>query len=266
MPEVEVGVNQSPKGVVTAKEEAPSKPKSAASNLVNGTILEAAFVHPDYTWPPVEGQGKNAIELQASSNLLKGGADDDDATTDGEREAMKMPKKPTSMRKGLLSCCASPELDVVNDYEQKKIAANKARLEYKARKKSKEREQRKKHRYTQVPEGIMIYRLDTANHTVQLMSQPSNEKGMEKVVDSMVVASSRPSNDSSRRGIEVTGIDGKTLSLVACEQRTAIAWCEAMDMMLANDKRKSNAATGAAVDGKGVSSIDCCGGACARVT
>ena len=36
-----------------------------------GAILEAAFVDPAYAWPPVEGQGKNAIELQASTALMR---------------------------------------------------------------------------------------------------------------------------------------------------------------------------------------------------
>eukprot|EP00545_Synedropsis_sp_CCMP1620_P006717 CAMPEP_0119015918 /NCGR_PEP_ID=MMETSP1176-20130426/11720_1 /TAXON_ID=265551 /ORGANISM="Synedropsis recta cf, Strain CCMP1620" /LENGTH=751 /DNA_ID=CAMNT_0006969243 /DNA_START=15 /DNA_END=2270 /DNA_ORIENTATION=- len=236
MAEVEVGTNLSP------QEEAPVDDVKAA--LVNGTVLEAAFVHPDHTWPPADGQGKNAIELEASKNLLKdNAADDDDATTDGEREAMQMPKKPVGMRKGLFGLCRSSDLHVVGEYEQKKVAVNKARSDYKTKKKNKEKEQRKKHRYEKVPEGIMIYRLDTANHTIQLMSQPTNEQD-QRVVETIVVAASKPSNDSSRRGIEVTGIDGKTLSMVACEQRTAIAWCEAMDMMLANDDRAANATNG----------------------
>jgi hypothetical protein len=42
-----------------------------------GTIFEAAFVDPAYTWPPAEGQGKNAIELQASTALIKSVAPND---------------------------------------------------------------------------------------------------------------------------------------------------------------------------------------------
>jgi hypothetical protein len=36
----------------------------------------------------------------------------------------------------------------------------------------------------------------------------------------------------------LTGADGKECMLVACEQRTAIAWLEAMDLMLANVGRR----------------------------
>ena len=44
---------------------------------ISGTIFEAAFVDPAYTWPPAEGQGKNAIELQASTALMKSAAPHD---------------------------------------------------------------------------------------------------------------------------------------------------------------------------------------------
>ena len=35
----------------------------------------------------------------------------------------------------------------------------------------------------------------------------------------------------------LTGVDGSSVTLVACEQRTAIAWLEAIDLMLANKMR-----------------------------
>jgi hypothetical protein len=87
--EIEIGADEV---ADTRKEEAVKSTTTAG--LMNGTILEAAFVDPAYPWPPVDGQGKNAIELQASAKLL----DDDDHTTDGEREAMKMPKKPAEAK------------------------------------------------------------------------------------------------------------------------------------------------------------------------
>jgi hypothetical protein len=37
----------------------------------------------------------------------------------------------------------------------------------------------------------------------------------------------------SRRGILFTGVNGERVTLVACEQRTAIVWLESIDMMLA---------------------------------
>jgi len=63
-----------------------------------GTVLEAAFVDPSYQWPPPDGVGKNAIELQASVNLVL----DDDAsvkTTDSQRERMHIPDNPASSNK-----------------------------------------------------------------------------------------------------------------------------------------------------------------------
>lgn len=240
MPDIEVGHGQNPEEVIEEVDE----PEVEAPK--NGTILEAAFVDPAYPWPPVDGQGKNAIELQASAKLL----DDDDATTDGQREAMKMPKKPASMKKGFFGCCRSSDLDVISDYEQQKAAAVKARGEYKANKKVKDKDKRRVERYKRVPEGILIYRLDTANHTLELVSEPSTDTDMGSLVETMVIASSKPSSDKSRRGIEITGIDGSKTTLVACEQRTAIAWCEAMDMMSANKQRSAAVKSGAKLDGK----------------
>jgi hypothetical protein len=242
MPDIEVGHGQNPEEVIEEVDE----PEVEAPK--NGTILEAAFVDPAYPWPPVDGQGKNAIELQASAKLL----DDDDATTDGQREAMKMPKKPASMKKGFFGCCRSSDLDVISDYEQQKAAAVKARGEYKANKKVKDKDKRRVERYKRVPEGILIYRLDTANHTLELVSEPSTDTDMGSLVETMVIASSKPSSDKSRRGIEITGIDGSKTTLVACEQRTAIAWCEAMDMMSANKQRSAAVKSGAKLDGKKV--------------
>lgn len=52
-------------------------PAMASHKGVSGTILEAAFFDPAYSWPPAEGQGKNAIELQASTALMKSAAPED---------------------------------------------------------------------------------------------------------------------------------------------------------------------------------------------
>src|SRR5210317_1161364 len=49
---------------------------------VSGTIFEAAFVDSAYSWPPAEGQGKNAIELQASTALMRSAAHPNDNVDD----------------------------------------------------------------------------------------------------------------------------------------------------------------------------------------
>mmetsp|Transcript_19407 Transcript_19407/g.29551 ORF Transcript_19407/g.29551 Transcript_19407/m.29551 type:complete len:656 (+) Transcript_19407:14-1981(+) len=150
-----------------------------------------------------------------------------------------MPEKPACMKKrSFFRCCCSADLDVVSEYEQKRKKAIAARKEYQARKKSKDRARRKLQRLQHVPEGILIYRLDTSNCTIDLISEPSNNTNLETLVKSFVVASSSPSNDPSRRGIDLISVDGTQVTLVACEQRTAIAWLEAMDLMLAGSKRK----------------------------
>lgn len=259
-----------------------------------GTILEAAFVDPAYDWPPADGQGKNAIELQASTALLDtvdpssaAAHDEDDATsvfsqetTASQKAAMDLPEKPkikrstkvttttetvTTSRCGVFKCCKSEEQIVstahepdgnyeeekrraMEEYETKKASAEKARADHKqkkanrksarlARKKAKERERRRQARHDRVPEGILLYRLDTSTHTIELMSAPSSNTDLEHLMRKMIVSSAGPANDKSRRGINLVGVDGSRATLVACEQRTAIAWMEAMDMMLSNEGR-----------------------------
>ena len=85
----------------------------------------------------------------------------------------------------------------------------------------------------------MIYRLDTATRTLSLMSEPHHKTDRSKIIDEMVVSHARPSTDRTRRGMHITGVDGRSVKLVACEQRTAIAWLEAMDLMLANQARQA---------------------------
>jgi hypothetical protein len=60
-----------------------------------GTVLEAAFVDPAYQWPPPEGEGRNAIELQASVTLLDDG--DSVKITDSMRQRMEIPPKPIGL-------------------------------------------------------------------------------------------------------------------------------------------------------------------------
>jgi hypothetical protein len=206
-----------------------------------GTILEAAFVDPAYDWPPADGIGKNAIELQASITLI----DDSDSvrTTESMKERMTIPVKPTldsAKKSRWWNCCKSGgDEAIVNlaEYENAKRAALQARKEHYAEKKARAKALRKKARYNRVPEGILIYRLDTATQTVSLMSEPHSKTDQATLVVEMIVASARPSPDKTRRGMVLTGVDGTTATLVACEQRTAIAWLEAIDLMLANKVR-----------------------------
>eukprot|EP00934_Nitzschia_sp_Nitz4_P008616 Nitzschia sp. Nitz4//scaffold47_size129522//119059//121402//NITZ4_003571-RA/size129522-snap-gene-0.202-mRNA-1//-1//CDS//3329552860//8606//frame0 len=203
-----------------------------------GTILEAAFVDPAYTWPPPEGEGKNAIELQAGLSLM---ADDDGSvvTTASQKERMTIPPKPKAAKKGFFSCCRSTDAAIsdLQQWQAAKEAAIKARKDHYAQKKEKSKAYRRKHRYTRVPEGILIYRLDTATHTLTLMSEPHSLTDTDNLVQEMVIASSRPSPDKTRRGMLLSSVDGQAITLVACEQRTAVSWLEAMDLMLANRGR-----------------------------
>jgi hypothetical protein len=204
-----------------------------------GTVLEAAFVDPAYTWPPPEGEGRNAIELQASMSLMAQGGDDGSiATTESQRQRMTIPPKPSSSSSGLFGCCKSNAAVVdLHDWEVARKQAIKARKDHYAEKKARSKEYRKKNRYARVPEGIMIYRLDTSNQTLTLMSQPNPQTKTSDLVQEMVIASAAPSSDKSRRGIIIKSVDGLTLNLVACEQRTAISWLETIDLMLANKGR-----------------------------
>lgn len=213
-----------------------------------GTILEAAFVDPAYTWPPQDGQGRNAIELQASIDLLNGD-NISVGTTESLRERMKLPQKPLfiSPKKWCRwSCCSKNQvLDQValeQQYEAQKLAAKQALREYeelrREKKKAKERAIRRNERYNRVPEGILIYRLDTSQHTLTLLSPPHEKTDMNSLVQTMIVAGARPSTDKTRRGIILIDKEGKEVALIACEQRTAISWLEAIQLMLAKSDGK----------------------------
>jgi hypothetical protein len=208
-----------------------------------GTILEAAFVDPAYTWPPADGEGKNAIELQASVYMLND--DDSVCTTESEKERMKIPPKPRQLapvaKKGF-KCCGSnaatdQELVTLQQWELQKNSALDARKAHYDSKMDRAKELRRKNRYNRVPEGILIYRLDTATQTLTLMSQPHSLTDTSTLVEEMVVAGARPAPNKTRRGMLLKGIDGTKTTIVACEQRTAIAWMEAVDLMLANKRR-----------------------------
>jgi len=226
-----------------------------------GTVLEAAFVDPAYQWPSPDGVGKNAIELQASVNIM---LDDNDSirTTESQKERMTIPEKPPLSEKKAKwwNCCKSGGDSAIlslAEYEAAKRAALKHRKKHYASKKARAKEMRMKDRYNRVPEGILIYRLDTATQTISLMSETHSNTDEETLCRELTIVSAKPSPDKTRRGMILTGIvagvsdeenndesDGeekkrrtKEVTLVACEQRTAIAWLEAIDLMLANKQR-----------------------------
>mmetsp|Transcript_234 Transcript_234/g.588 ORF Transcript_234/g.588 Transcript_234/m.588 type:complete len:765 (-) Transcript_234:117-2411(-) len=221
-----------------------------------GTILEAAFVDPAYQWPSPEGVGKNAIELQASINIM---LDDNESvqTTESQKERMTIPKNPALAKKkkgGCFSCCKTggdSAIMSLAEYEKAKKSALENRKKHYAEKKARAKALRIKNRYNRVPEGILIYRLDTATQTISLMSDTHSKTDTETLCRNITVASAGPSPDKSRRGMTLTGIlnadddeddankekQVKTVTLVACEQRTAISWLEAIDLMLANKQR-----------------------------
>lgn len=238
--EPSMGSDTSPPEASTAGEDL-----NPAQMAASGTILEAAFVDSAYSWPPQDGQGKNAIELQASLALLQEDDDDDSTgTTESMKERMRIPVRPDIEKGKWWQCCKSQDAVVVQqikEYETNKVQAKAARQEYRNMKKdmTKQREKlkRKKEKYNRVPEGILIYRLDTSTRTIYLMSNPHSKTDMSQLVDEMVVAKAVPSPDKSRRGMVVTGTDGTEVTLVACEQRTAISWLESMNLMLAKKNR-----------------------------
>lgn len=230
--------------------------------LQSGTILEAAFVDPAYSWPPKDGEGQNAIEIRAAVTLLNDFLDDSSIrTTDTMRARMTPPTRPDTSTVTAVpaiappkpkwwQCCGkhadtgavvAPE-DPMIAYRAQKAAAEQARYEHAITKREKirqkEKEYRKKNRYNRVPEGILIYRLDTSTHQLSLMSEPHTRTNTSTLIREMRVVQARPSPDRSRRGLEVVGEDGRVFTLVACEQRTATSWWEAMNLMLAKNNPK----------------------------
>jgi hypothetical protein len=225
----------------------PTSPQEAAEAASSGTILEAAFVDPAYNWPPSDGEGKNAIELQASLVLMQDDDDDDSVqTTEATKQSMRMPRRPVVDKVKWWNCCKAQDAvaaQQIREYEAKKLAAKEARQAYREMKKDKttvrEKLKRKKEKYNRVPEGILIYRLDTTTRTLHLMSSAHSKTNLGTLVDEMVIVKASPSPDRSRRGMILVGQDGTETTLVACEQRTAISWLESMNLMLAkNDVSK----------------------------
>uniref|UniRef100_A0A7S1YFD8 Uncharacterized protein n=1 Tax=Grammatophora oceanica TaxID=210454 RepID=A0A7S1YFD8_9STRA len=253
----------------------------------NGVILEAAFVDPSSSWPPADGEGKNAIELQASSVLLdrdgtvslasskksskskskKQDTSEDPTFVDVNKKTNTKSitrSKTTTVEEqtiGFRWCCKSKEAvldthttEAGNDaalVEEKERAVEEANALKKAMK-EKERERKKQDRYNRVPDGILIYKLDTATHTVELLSGGHSNTDSDSLLQKMVVARASPlENDKTRRGIRLTAIDGTESTLIACEQRTATSWLEAMDMMLGHGGRNKAVTKAAKAEASG---------------
>ena len=221
-------------------DEEPKESLGTDGMLVSGTILEAAFVDPAYQWPPAEGQGKNAIELQASLQLLT----KEDAsvfTTESAKQRMAYPDKPVGRR---FMCCGKSDAAVspeqMRKYQEKKLKAEAARKVHSKKKtqylKQKERAERSANKYQSIPEGLLIYRLDTSTAALELVSAP-HAKTPDTVLQSCTVVDARAAPHKSRRTIAITDAEGTTHLLTACEQRTATAWLEAMQLLEARQQR-----------------------------
>ena len=223
---------------------AASSYDDAAPILLNsGTIMEAAFLDPAYAGR----KGDSEVELRASTALL---TNVDPSYKPPPKLSVRTTETVTTSRCGFFQCCKKTEEQVVvKDYD--KLTADekhmlthgkglskkeKARM-IKAQEKARRRAELDREKYSKVPGGLLVYRLDTAAHTVSLVSPPSERTNMNTLVQHMVIAAASPGDDKSRRSIRITGEDGTTTILTAVEQRTAIAWMEAIEMMLGNSGR-----------------------------
>lgn len=224
-------------------------PQSSNSKWT-GTILEAAFVDPAYQWPPKDGEGTNAVELEASTALLTKANGDQTDLTYPERPKIKAKRKVitetetiTSARCGIFKCCKSEE-QVVHTHT-KKIPTDpeereRLKREYLSKREAVRRNRKEKRsyqeKYARVPDGVLIYRLDTAAHTVSLISSPNSNTDLRTLMTDIVVVDAQPSKSASRRGIMLTDESGEKFELVACEQRSATSWMEALNMMLGKNQ------------------------------
>lgn len=225
---------------------APAPEPWVPSGKYNGIILEGAFVDPAYAWPPKEGEGPLAVELEASIY----GVDDlqypEPPKIKTKRIVVTEKETYTVARCGFFKCCRSDQ-HVVNryskslpvdlkekeslksDYLSKKNKFNQLRKE-------KRKQSRDGEKYARVPDGVLIYRLDTSNCTVTLISAPNSNTVMQSLMTNITVVDASPSKSVSRRGIMLTDKGGDKYELVACEQRTATSWMEALNMMLGKGK------------------------------
>jgi len=249
-----------------------SKSTNGSSNKWTGTILEAAFVDNAYNWPPREGEGSNAVELEASTLLMTKAGDSNVNPQDltyPELPKIKTKKRVvtetetvTMSRCGFLKCCKSDE-HVVNTHsktqqmpvdpeEKKRLKEEYLNKRSQVRKNRKEKRQQRiqEEKYAHVPDGVLIYRLDTQQKTVTLISAPNSNTDLAHLMTDITVVDASPSSGSGndldtamgRRGIMLTDENGEKHELITCEQRTATSWIEALNMMLG--KRNTGNALG----------------------
>jgi hypothetical protein len=196
--------------------------------MLNDTVLEAAFVDPALSWPPVVKSVSVTVppSVPVANNNTK------------------QFKKTKAGKKCLFACTKRVNRAVLTETERQKVVASLAAADEETRQEINisKYEQKKEESYNRLPEGILIYRLNTSNHTLTLVSPPSTYTNKKTWIESMIIASAKPSTDKSRRGIDLVGIDGTKTTLIACEQITAIVWYEAIDMMMVNKKGSSAAA------------------------
>lgn len=235
-PNATMAVNPSfsKEGFVTG---AGSEPEDADDFVPNsGTVLEAAFVDPAYA-----GNGSSSVDLQAPPSKL--------LTSSGvSNPSVRTRETVTTSRCGLLQCCKNTEEQVVvKPYSElspnekailhssttKMSEKDRARM-IRAQEKAMRQAQRDRERYNDVPDGLLIYRLDTHAHAISLVSAPSAKTNEKTLLMHMIVASAMPGPERTRKTIILTGVDGTRAVLTACEQRTAISWLEAIEMMLGN--------------------------------
>lgn len=227
-------------------------PQSYSSpSYSSGTILEAAFIDPAYSWPPQEGVGKNAFEVIAS-----GGTGSTEDLSYPELPNIKAKRKIVTEREivttgrcfgGIFKCCRSDEAIVRTKTEtipvnpEKNERLKKEYLQQRDMVKKKRRERKmmlkdQEKKYALVPDGVLVYRLDTAQKTIELISAPNSNTDMKNLMTEMKVVDAVPSRAANRKGIMLTGDNGEVVEIVACEQRTATSWMEALNMMLGKDR------------------------------
>lgn len=228
------------------QETAPlvSPPRSPTGT--SGTLLEGAFLDPAYSQAE-DGAGKNGIELKASTKLLNnvgGSSFPDEKPVKPKFQSRKVTETEvvTYSRCGFLRCCKESsvvdthtKIDSIQDPKEKaRMKANylKQKNAYTHNRREVRAHEYDMERYASVPEGIFIYRLDTASRSVSLASAPGENTNLSTLITELVVVEASPSRHRSRRGITLKGENGEVLELVACEQRTATSWMEALHLML----------------------------------
>ena len=223
---------------------------TATYSKSSGTILEGAFIDSAYTQTGDEANvANNRYEVVSKGT---GSTEDDLAYPEvpkikARRRVITETEVVTTGRCGGLFKCCTTEEAVVNTHtetmpvdEEEKERLKKEYLTKRADVKKKRRERKleraEEQKYSSVPDGVLVYRLDTAQNSITLISAPNGNTDMTSLMTEMNIIDAMPSESSSRRGILLIGDDGAECEIVACEQRTATSWMEALNMMLGKDR------------------------------